>query len=459
VYAINVGLGDVNPQLGCKKVTVQRVVHEPRGSVDVFSTLGDRLTFGGWALDVDAPTTSLSVHAYVDGSFAGVFQAAGTRDDIAAAYPGAGSAHGFGGVLTLASGRHTICLYAINVGAGSGNPALGCTTLSVAGGTAMNPIGSLDGASVQGGNLAVAGWVIDPDAPASPVDVHLYVDGQFVRAWPADGARSDVAALYPAAGAGHGFWGTAQLAEGPHTVCVYGINVGQGTQNPTIGCGRVTVAAGAWNPKGSVDGASISSRTAAIAGWALDPDVPTTSIGVHVYLDGSFAKAVTASVSRPDVAAVMPGVGPAHGYYVELPLAAGEHELCVYAINQGHGSVNPQLGCRKVTAAAAAYNPIGALDAVTRSGTDLSFSGWVFDPSSPTDAVQVHVYVDGSMVTAVTAGENTRPDVAALYPGSGAAHGFSGTVTISAAPHTVCFYAINVGAGTGNPQLACRAAA
>jgi uncharacterized protein with LGFP repeats len=456
VYAINVGLGQENTPLGCRKFTVQRVVHEPRGAVDFISALGNQVTFGGWALDIDAPTTSLSIHAYVDGAFAGAFPAAWTRPDIAAAYPAAGAAHGFGSTLTIPVGTHTVCLYAINLGAGAVNPALGCKTVTYAGISAMNPLGALDGATVKDGMLAVGGWVVDPDAPTSPADVHLYADGRFLKAWPAGGDRPDVGAVLPGAGAAHGFWTSVPLEEGKHTVCAYGINVGQGNVNTPLGCAPVTVPAGTWSPKGALDAVAVSDRTAIVAGWAFDPDVPTTSIPVHVYVDGAFAGAQVASGARPDVAAVVPGVGPAHGYYLELPLTAGKHSVCVYAINQGLGSVNSGMGCRTITAEASAWNPLGAVDAVSRSGTQLTFNGWAYDPSAPTTAVKVDVRVDNTLVTQVTAGDNTRPDVETLHPGAGAAHGYSSTLTVTDAPHTVCFSAVNVGSGTADTQLGCR---
>jgi hypothetical protein len=53
--------------------------------------------------------------------------------------------------------------------------------------------------------------------------------------------------------------------------------------------------------------------------------------------------------SRPDVGSFFPGVGPSHGYTGTFPLGSGQHTVCSYAINQGPGSMNPQLGCKAVT--------------------------------------------------------------------------------------------------------------
>ena len=48
-------------------------------------------------------------------------------------------------------------------------------------------------------------------------------------------------------------------------------------------------------------------------------------------------------------------------------------------------------------------------------------------------------------------------DVSVAYPDYGPTHGYSVTFSPALAPgSTVCAYAINVGAGSTNPQLGCR---
>ncbi len=103
------------------------------------------------------------------------------------------------------------------------------------------------------------------------------------------------------------------------------------------------------------------------------------------------------------------------------------------------------------TGSLVAQKPIGVMEAVTPTGTDITVQGWALDPdtSNPTD---VHVYVDGAGRS--VRADRSRPDIAAAY-GRGDKHGFS--VTIPAAPgsHTVCAYAIDSSAG-GNTPLDCR---
>ncbi len=104
----------------------------PTGWLDsVTSDSVGRIHVSGWTLDADSPTTSLDVHVYIGGA-AGDSNAEGhvikanlERSDIAAAYPGAGSAHGFDAVInTSKSGNQPVYVYGINVGAGSGNALL-----------------------------------------------------------------------------------------------------------------------------------------------------------------------------------------------------------------------------------------------------------------------------------------------------------------------------------------------
>lgn len=101
-----------------------------------------------------------------------------------------------------------------------------------------------------------------------------------------------------------------------------------------------------------------------------------------------------------------------------------------------------------------ARNPFGSLDATTRRPDGIEMFGWSIDPDQA-GPVTVHVYVDGQWGGAATAG-GTRYDVAAAYPGWGAAHGYDITVPAPPGDHRVCVYGINSGPGTTNPLLGCR---
>ena len=272
----------------------------------------------------------------------------------------------------------------------------------------------------------------------------------------ADGARPDVGAVYPQAGSATGFtWSITATAPVPHEVCAYAINRNGGTVNTKLGCHTVTPASVLWEPTGSLDSVSVAGRTVTMSGWALDPDLPADPLAVHVYVDGRWEGAYSAGTSRPDVGLAFPGTGTHHGFSVNLDVASGAHQVCMYLINSGPGSANPLLACRPVTIAAASWNPFGSLDGATVAGRVITVSGWVVEPDTMTAPATVHVYVDG-VWRAASSASVTRPDIAWAYPRAGADHGYSVPISVSSGRHTVCVYAINVGNGTTNPLIDCR---
>ncbi len=310
----------------------------PVGTFDVAAQAPGGLRMAGWALDPDTPDP-MSLHAYIDGVFAGAFVANGDRPDIAQAFPGYGAAHGYDAVLAVGPGNHQLCLYGINEGPGA-NGLLSCRSVTLT----TDPFGSFDLATmapVGPGGTRVAGWALDPNT-AAPIDLHVYVDGAFVGLVNANGDRPDIAQAFPGYGAAHGFDGYISIGSGFHTVCAYGINAGAGT-NALVGCRWVMVGN---DPFGNVDVVAQSSSGLRVAGWMLDPNT-AASIEAHVYVDGAFVGLLDANIDRPDIAQAFPGYGSAHGYDKTFPIAAGNHSVCVYGINKSAGN-NVLIGCRNV---------------------------------------------------------------------------------------------------------------
>ncbi|MCW2576018.1 MAG: exported protein of unknown function [Modestobacter sp.] len=207
----------------------------PVGSLDSAVVSGVALSMSGWALDPDAPATSVPVHVYVDGSGTALL-ADQRRDDIAAAFPDAGGAHGWTFTTVLAEGTHTVCAYALDVAAGPGTTTLGCRSVTAANRT---PLGAVDGLSASGASVSLWGWAFDPDQLSVPVAVHVYVDGRWAGVT-ADGARPDVGAGFPGAGSAHGFAYSTQVSPGTHQVCVYAIDVDVTSRNTPLGCRSIT---------------------------------------------------------------------------------------------------------------------------------------------------------------------------------------------------------------------------
>jgi hypothetical protein len=218
-----------NKRLGCRSVSTAS--GPPKGSVDSTSAGIGSLTVAGWAIDPDTPNP-IDVHVYVNGAWGGAITANGPRADVGRAHPGYGDNHGYSLTIPARGGPSTVCVFGINVGAGGTNPQLGCKTVNVPGGP---PIGAVDTVTVAGGVLTVTGWAIDPDT-ASSIPVHGYVNDGWGTAATADTVRADVAKAYPGYGDKHGFQITLPARPGANTVCVYGINTGYGSVNPSLGC-------------------------------------------------------------------------------------------------------------------------------------------------------------------------------------------------------------------------------
>jgi Domain of unknown function (DUF1906) len=113
---------------------------DPRGSFEALSAPAPgQVRISGWAFDPNAPTSPLSIRAYLGGK-AG---ADGTsryelgpianqqRVDLSALYPRAGAAHGFDiSFPVVGSGRQRLCVYALDIGPGS-DELLGCRAVGV----------------------------------------------------------------------------------------------------------------------------------------------------------------------------------------------------------------------------------------------------------------------------------------------------------------------------------------
>lgn len=422
-------------------------LHNPVGRVELVESRPGEFRVVGWALDPDT-SDPISVHVYVGGAGTPV-SADLARPDVAAAYPGLGDKHGFDTrIPATAGGEMNVCVYGINSGQGA-TTLLGCVTrTSLAG----SPVGSFEAATIEGSDIIVSGWAIDPDT-ADPTAVHVYV-GSVGTALAADKNRTDLSTLYPAYGPNHGFSARLTAEPGPQNVCAYAINRGVGG-NVELGCRQVVVPGEVDRgrvPLGNFESLQVSGRTAVASGWAIDPDT-VAPIAVHLYI-GSSGAAYVANRSRPDVAAAYPGYGDQHGFTESLSLPAGQSTVCAYAINTGRGG-NVQLGCKSVTAVDISdlgRAPIGGLEAVTVSGSTATVTGWALDPDTAAP-IAVHIYV-GATGKAFVA-DKTRPDIERAYPGYGAAHGYTETVSLPTGTSSVCAYGINNTVG-GNTLLGCK---
>ena len=192
---------------------------------------------------------------------------------------------------------------------------------------------------------------VDPDAPGTAIQVHVYVDGVGAGSTLANKSRPD-------AGYG-GFHGyddvVAYLTAGSHTVCTYGINTAGPGTNALLGCVVFNVDNQLF---GTLDTVTQVPGGVQFAGWVIDPDV-AGAINVDAWV-GSTKVTAPANVSRADVGAAYPLWGPNHGFVVTVPFtAAGAQQVCLWGYNAGPGS-NAMVAnsCQTFTVNA---NPAGGL--------------------------------------------------------------------------------------------------
>jgi hypothetical protein len=273
------------------------------------------------------------VRAYVDGAYASSITTSVARPDVAASNPAAGPNSGFSGLVPVAAGTHTVCLYGINQGAGD-NSTIGCQKVILSG----TAFGNMDQAIPIPGGIRVSGWAFDPDTSDS-IRVDSYT-GSTGSAATASMIRADIGASFPGYGSAHGFSTDLPRLRGNYQVCSFAIGTAGG-DNSNIGCRSVAV--GTNSPFGSLDVVTRVAGGVQVSGWALDPDsaAPTR---VDVYVNGVGGSMYTSTV-RGDVDASYPAYTGNHGFSSTFSAPAGAN-VCAYAIDADGAAGNTLLGCR-----------------------------------------------------------------------------------------------------------------
>jgi len=315
-----------------------------------------------------------------------------------------------------------------------------------------DPVGAFDTLSVVFGSATargsagsdksfwvITGWAVDPDAPGQSLEVHVYVDGQRAYVWGptvTGDPRPDVDAAIPGAGPNAG-WSTFLPVPnvGPHTFCVYAINVGPGSNNTTLGCKTAPLGTSIADPQGNLEAITSTPGFVRLQGWAGDGDAPSAT-PVRVVQDGQIWESRVATLDRTDVHAAFPAFHNAGGFDIALPVTPGKHIFCVDLGNGGpNGVVNTSLGCRLVSVpdvtASGGDDASGSLELVQQiSGMAWEARGWAWDPKSP-DPATVRLYAvyagfwvyQDAFAEDVTASD-ARPDIANSHPGAPQNTGF-----------------------------------
>ena len=223
------------PRLGAIRSAAGALVdaaHSPVGHLDSVTPVLGGLRVRGWTLD---PDTTGWIYGWISfGSQQGPVAASVDRPDLAAAFPGRGTAHGFDRTYSLLAGTYSVCAWGVNTGPGR-DTGIGCTTATVN----SSPFGNLDEVRPIAGGFVLQGWAIDPDT-SGPIYVWVDVSG---RGFPINTgvSRPDVVTAYPTFGDGHGFRTVVPVGPGTYAVCLTAANTGSGN-NTSLGCRVVTVS-------------------------------------------------------------------------------------------------------------------------------------------------------------------------------------------------------------------------
>jgi len=207
----------------------------PVGAIDFAVAQGASIRVSGWALDPEtsAPIdVSIAFHGTTTRHVANV-----ERPDIAAAFPGKGSAHGFDvRSPILGTGVKQVCVVAMNVGVGQ-DRVLGCQDIQ----TGQDlPVGSFDALTQQAdGSVLARGWAFDGEYTEASSPVTYSVNGAPPALAQANVPRPDVNAFFGISGS-HGFDLGLWLPNGVHSVCILAKNLDRGW-DVDLGCRRVEV--------------------------------------------------------------------------------------------------------------------------------------------------------------------------------------------------------------------------
>ncbi len=440
-----------------------KVAATPVGQFQGLSFAGATVTVTGWGLDPDLGTAAATVRltdTAADGTVTTTTTSAAAPRDGLTGYPAAGTAHGFDrSWVTAGRGDHTVCATVVDNGTGVGDTTLGCLKYTVG-----DPVGTLESATVTGRTLTVAGWAVDPDQPTAGATVTVTdrIAGASASATVvATAGHPTSGTAVPGAGDAHGFTLSTPISGvGEHTVCATAAGVRATTVVADLGCRTVTVAPAA--PLGSLDAVTTPDRrTVSIAGWAADPDVPTTPSTVRVTVTNSAGTTTTTLDAAGQLAAEpAPGVGRAHGFTAALPLTAeGPSTVCVRSVSRSSDTVGTDLGCRTVTVTWLH----GWLDKATPSTVagvrTVAVAGWAIDQGVPTTPVSVALKVtapNGAVTTTTVKADALRADVGRAFPGTGDRHGYQATLKVATAgTYQVCATEISPRDPALTKQLRC----
>ncbi|HTZ45918.1 MAG TPA: hypothetical protein VMB79_18805 [Jatrophihabitans sp.] len=335
VFAMNIGSGSRNPQIGGRTIIVNPG-SAPIGHMDRCDPAPNSMVITGWAFDRDVPSTSIGVAIYQDGKPLMGIHTGVLRDDVNSAYHITGN-HGFTASFDTTPGTHNYKVYAINAGGGSGNTLIGNHSTVVPGAAPaslpaerllVRPAGTLDRVTVTGNSVRLAGW-----AAGGPEAVVVVEDGTVLH----------TVATSALAGGRAGFDLTVPAGTGVHSYSVHALDAA----DPADGLiGMRTVRVGQSGPIGRLERAQPWGSGLRLTGWAYDPDRPTAELAITVFRDGAPLSRHRTGLDRAELAGTDGALGRP-GFEVEVEQLPGPHTYTVYAA-AGPGARSVLIGTHTV---------------------------------------------------------------------------------------------------------------
>jgi hypothetical protein len=423
-------------KIGCQTVTVAA----PRKAVahlDSVGTWADAnppiIQVKGYAVWPDSPGTTVPLAVQVNNLWY-PFSASDTNPEGEAAVPGSGNQHGFDDSLSMGykvGATYQVCVWVSEQAGGATNIGCQSLTIPVPGATKAKT----DSVTGSAAGVTVSGYALYPDNDAASVGVAVNI-GAGWYGLTADQHSEEGASDVPGASVNHGFVGTIPLAPGTYSACVWVTEPSGPAVN--TGCHTVTVPA-PTRTSFQLDSIAGVAGGISLAGFALFPDTPATSVGIAVNI-GSGWYGLTANQPNSDS-----GAGTNHGFTGTVALAPGTYNACVWTTEPSGPAVN--TGCHSVVVPQRPRT-VASFDAPTGSAAGISVSGYAVFPDAFGTAVGVAINI-GSGWYGLTANQ-ANANVGTAVPGADADHGFSGTIPMAPGTYNACLWVTEPTGGAVN---------
>jgi cell wall-associated NlpC family hydrolase len=214
---------------------------------------------------------------------------------------------------------------------------------------------------------------------------------------------------------------------------------------------------GPHDPIGRVTALTAGADGVLVQGWTFDPDARQNNVPVSAVVDGRTVVARTTTSIANETVQAKYQTGPTPGFALTVPVADGDHTVCVVAQSIGGAGMARLLRCFALPlgrvlsdAEKAAHSPVGQMSVGARSAA-LHVVGWASDPDYVARRATVVVYVDNSPAATVATTSYPAPRPAA----AGVRSRFDVMVPVATGTHVTCVWAVNVGYGA-NKFLGCR---